>query len=1488
MRKISKVATVGLSFILALAQPVSAIAAYRGAEPTPDVSVAADAEISQETDAAADPSGSLVAVSEGDSTNVIVNKENFLEYFDSDGTLNNTTAETISFEGDFEMSSAFDPAITQITIPRTVNIVSVGGERAYFENVTFNITADGVSLKGLKIDCDGGAAIKVTGAKGVSIKDNVIDMTVSEEKKGSESFALYANNTDGLLFEENEVQFTGKTNWSSSNSTFPRTMAVCIESGSTMSGIILNKNKFDITVPSCQGVNDIDDSMQLFHSPVASVVRMCNCPNLQFTSNSVKLKTVEYVGYDEQVDEKGIVGAVSIANAVGTAVYPYDAADHVIIRDNTIEGTGDYRIYGIDIDAEKAEISKNDIKIESNDYGFGVYCDRIREGEYNINENTINVSGKKYVSGIRIRGDMDLNIKDNIIDFSGALLGYGIISKHPSYGVVHEEGNTVTGTGNITGGIVVHGIEECYINKNTLNMQGTNDQKIIVIDYPGYGPKYGEVNELIPSFGILVYTSSAATILENDIHSTDTGIISRTRSTISSNVVYSKGEYTVDVSEKEDSKNSNEKGKAEVKFNVLYATEKTGNESVCYKNNEIVQDEVSDNGTFEVVITKDNFFEHFDSNGTLANRMAKKIFFQGSFQGLSVSDITINREVRIDSSDSETASFENVCFNITEDNVSLKDLKIKNDGGTAVKVTNADNVSVTGNDIEVTVSDSRKGTESFALYANDANGLLFEDNQVSFAGKTDWDGTATDNITRTMAVCVESENHMSGIVLNRNTFDITIPSCQIRYVETPPGSWNYVPRPVTAGIYVSKCPDLQVTDNDIRVGYDGVIGNYDVIYALDINEADDSSSGEEGSSSRVVVSGNVINGTGNNFIYGLNLDTDKAEIIDNEMKLSSKYSATGVSCSDDDETELTISANAITMSSEVTAFGLYVSGDKELTALDNTITWEDSYAGYGIHAAGVGKATVSENTVTGSGALTYGIALASSDDCLINKNTLDMKGTNETRSDISLSGNFPFISSLGIYVTSAKTASIMENDIKSTDTGIRSLTASEITGNTVRCRGDYTVITDEKESGKSGNAVCAIVQNNTLYARESRGDESVLSASGDVVSKNLPSESAAWESVRTEAINTTVSKNACKLDVNKDRVVITFDSLGTDSDGKPCADYTGKAVMPLPTVTFDGVELKKNADYTVSYKNNKTPGTAVVTVKGTGEFKGSVKSEFVINRVDLGDCSIFVNDVIIKGSKIKSTVKVYSENGVVIPASNYTVTYPESPATGEALATITAKEKSKILSVGSASASFNILTKETDKSALISNAMVKNVKALEYTGEGVVQSGVEVKDSKGNVLTEGTHYELSYINNVNVGTAIMMIKGCGDYHGVKFINFKIKAKKITYNTEKKDIDVTLSSISENRIAYHFTGYAIKPQPQLVFNYASLTEGVDYTLSWSKNTNVTNEKSRAVLKIKLKGNFSGTITENFDIVPYEWSGIKASMESSQIDTASKKA
>ncbi|MDO4807818.1 MAG: hypothetical protein Q4A07_11295 [Coriobacteriales bacterium] len=55
--------------------------------------------------------------------------------------------------------------------------------------------------------------------------------------------------------------------------------------------------------------------------------------------------------------------------------------------------------------------------------------------------------------------------------------------------------------------------------------------------------------------------------------------------------------------------------------------------------------------------------------------------------------------------------------------------------------------------------------------------------------------------------------------------------------------------------------------------------------------------------------------------------------------------------------------------------------------------------------------------------------------------------------------------------------------------------------------------------------------------------------------------------------------------------------------------YTGKAIKPALTVTYNGVKLKQGSDYKVTYKNNVKKGTATAIISGCNKIKTNTRGK---------------------------------------------------------------------------------------------------------------------------------------------------------------------------------------------------------------------------------------------------------------------------------------
>lgn len=123
--------------------------------------------------------------------------------------------------------------------------------------------------------------------------------------------------------------------------------------------------------------------------------------------------------------------------------------------------------------------------------------------------------------------------------------------------------------------------------------------------------------------------------------------------------------------------------------------------------------------------------------------------------------------------------------------------------------------------------------------------------------------------------------------------------------------------------------------------------------------------------------------------------------------------------------------------------------------------------------------------------------------------------------------------------------------------------------------------------------------------------------------------------------------------------------------------YTGKTLKSSKytvTIKLNGkkVKLVKNTDYTVKAVSGKNAGKYEVTFKGTGNFKGSVKANFVINAKKLSKKNVTVaSKAAFTGKAIKAKVTV--KDGSKLSTKNYKVSYKNNKKIGKATVTVTGK-----------------------------------------------------------------------------------------------------------------------------------------------------------------------------------------------------------------------
>ncbi|MDE6606545.1 MAG: leucine-rich repeat domain-containing protein [Lachnospiraceae bacterium] len=361
-----------------------------------------------------------------------------------------------------------------------------------------------------------------------------------------------------------------------------------------------------------------------------------------------------------------------------------------------------------------------------------------------------------------------------------------------------------------------------------------------------------------------------------------------------------------------------------------------------------------------------------------------------------------------------------------------------------------------------------------------------------------------------------------------------------------------------------------------------------------------------------------------------------------------------------------------------------------------------------------------------------------------------------------------------------------------------------------------------------------------------------------------------------------------------------------------------------PVAAVSSLKYKKamaiGTDYTVSITYNgedKTKGVTTdtkglpavneegnytVTIMGKGNYCGTVTKiistsdkDHLLNNatVKLGSnikkidfASIGTGDGKIDMSKIASdaatpdtdkfSVTAKTKETLTTDMYTYKVVYANgsttTPAVGKAQLIVTAKDGSGYF--GSKSISFTVVGTAAKNGVTIgdSNGRLADVT---YNGKAHTEyNNVEVRTiSDKTLLVHKKDYTITYKNNIKKGTATMIVTMLPEsgYTGSIKATFKITAAVMTTDLIKNVSDFTISNdaaaILNKAVSYSKAG--VKPSDKISMSLDNgyvLQEGIDYTVSYKNNTTISGGTKVPAMTIKGKGNFTGSYTVTFDIVP----------------------
>ncbi len=295
------------------------------------------------------------------------------------------------------------------------------------------------------------------------------------------------------------------------------------------------------------------------------------------------------------------------------------------------------------------------------------------------------------------------------------------------------------------------------------------------------------------------------------------------------------------------------------------------------------------------------------------------------------------------------------------------------------------------------------------------------------------------------------------------------------------------------------------------------------------------------------------------------------------------------------------------------------------------------------------------------------------------------------------------------------------------------------------------------------------------------------------------------------------------------------------------------------------ITLTEGLDYQVEYQNNVNAGTGTVLVKGIGSYKGTLKAPFTINQKSVKKLKILTGSMT-TGSKSEPPVYVYDGATLLKNGTDYKLAY-------DAALTANAAKSAKITVTGLGNYKDSKVVKlavyDVDEAHVINPQHVTlKRQSMEYTGKAL-QPAAAVKIG-GTTLTANKDYKVRYQNNVNAGTAYVIITGKGAYRGEVVEPFEITALKA--NKTK----LIIAPISDRT----YSGQLQKPSVTVKSGTKKLKKDIDYTVTYTGNLHVSTAGKKAKVIITGKGNYAGlTATATFTILPQKISkaSIKGTMK-----------
>lgn len=300
--------------------------------------------------------------------------------------------------------------------------------------------------------------------------------------------------------------------------------------------------------------------------------------------------------------------------------------------------------------------------------------------------------------------------------------------------------------------------------------------------------------------------------------------------------------------------------------------------------------------------------------------------------------------------------------------------------------------------------------------------------------------------------------------------------------------------------------------------------------------------------------------------------------------------------------------------------------------------------------------------------------------------------------------------------------------------------------------------------------------------------------------------------------------------------------------------YSGEEIRPAVTVKNGDVLLVEGVDYNIKYSSKSDYGTMFFTLTGIGNYTGSNKYFYNIVRRDISEAKVLkIPDSVYTGEEIRPVPTLTWNGFTLVYGKDYEVKWFENTDVGFGTAVIYGLGNFD----GTVRVQFKIFGKD------ISHATVSEIADREYTG-GEIRPEITVT-SDGKELRENVDYTVEYLNNIESGTASVIIRGIGNYSGVTEKSFRIYKNSV----------YSFTVFSETNMTETYNGSPLKPKMEVYFGSELLKEGVDYTVRLENNVNA----GTATVTVCGIGRYEGERSYNFTIRPCPFTADDITVEGS---------